>query len=468
VVISTFPEALGTLEKLDGSIRFDFDERISERASGATLEQAISISPRTGAMRVKRGSRSLTVQVEGGFQPGIVYRVTLKPVVLDLFNNRLGDPFELVFSTGGDPVPTTIAGQVWDRLSGMGVDEAVVFATGDDGLVHQAVANREGIFAFRYVPAGRFSVSAFADQNRNEEIDSMEVQGAVPLEVAAGDTLLVDVSVLAPDTAAALIAEASAVDSMTLVLVFDDFLDPERPIEVSDIGLVRDGGAAPGVAQVFHEAAYREYVEAVTDSFARLDSIDAAQIAAAAAAVAAQAALSATQGDSLADGDSLLASDSVVVDSVSTTGVGEPTDTVTIRLPEEAPAPRVGGVGGRPPPGSPQAGGRQATASGRRAPVTLEPLPGVRPGRTSDGRRVLPGRRVVVVLTGGIEFDTPYEVRASSITNIFGLGGGGGVATLLWESPPPDTTVVDTLLAIDTTGVVDTLSVPDSGGGMRR
>lgn len=458
VVVVTYPEAFDTLRDLNAAVRFEFDERISERTSGGSMDDAISISPRAGVLKVKRGGRSLSVEVEGGFQPGIVYRVTLQPVVLDLFGNRLVDPFDLVFSTGGEAVPTTLAGQVWDRITGQGLNAAVVLAVGGDGLVHESVTNREGIFAFRYLPGGHLSVTAFEDVNRNGELDSLEVQGGVSVDISAGDTLLVDVAVLRPDTAAAVVGDADAIDSVTFVVVFDDFLDPETPAAAIDVGISREGGSVPGIVRVFHEAEYAEYVDAVIDSFARLDSIDAAEVALQAAA---QAARGAAQADSLDQADSTAALDSVPsvdalpgVDSVRQADslAGAPLDTVTI----ESSKGRIGRAAG-PDQESPSAG------DSRVPPTSLDRLQGERPGVTADGRRVLPGRRIVILLAEPLVEEAEYEVQISSVLNINGLAGGGGVTSLLLESPPPpDTTVVDTL------AVTDTVAVPDTGSVLSR
>ena len=80
----------------------------------------------------------------GGFRPGVVYRVTLQPVVRDMFGNTLRDPFELVFDTGAEPEETAVAGEVWDRITGRGVPDASVQAVGPDSLVH--VSTSESIF----------------------------------------------------------------------------------------------------------------------------------------------------------------------------------------------------------------------------------------------------------------------------------------------------------------------------------
>lgn len=418
-----------TLDALDGDVRFEFDERISERVSGGTLNTAVTVSPRGGEVRVKHSRRALAVSLADGFLPGTVYRVTLNATVSDMFGNRLQDPFELVFSTGEAPVPTTLAGEIWNRVTGSALAEAVVIATDSEGRVHQARTDRAGIFAMRYVPGGPLLVQAFEDNNRNTLVDSTEVQGQLAVELAAGDTLLVDLPVLEPDTSAAVVAEAEALDSVTVVVEFDDYLDPSRGAEGLTVQIARPGGVAVEVARLFDEAGYAAFVTEVTDSLARLDSIDAAN---------------AVPPPPVVPADSAVAGDTVAVVG-DTTAVGPAREVI-----------------GRPAaPGRP---GQDAPA-GRRPPTRLDPLQGERPGPTRDGRRVLPGRRIVVVVTAPVEVDVEYEVTVTGAVNINGLAGGGGSTTLVREAPEPaarsiegvDTLAVDTL-AVDTLAV-DTLAV---------
>lgn len=443
VVVRTVPEPLGVLDAPNAPVTFYFDERISERVAGGTLATAFVVSPRSGELRVSKGGRSIEVRPDGGFRSGLVYRVTLQAVVSDLFGNQMVDPFELVFTTGGgEPVATTLAGEVWDRVSGRAVADAMVLAESDDGLVHQARSDRRGIFAFRYLPVGDFRVTAFEDRNRNGDVDSMEVQGFTSAGLATGDTVLVDVAILQPDTSAAVVTDAEALDSITVVVTFDDYVSPEADpqdwdvrLTVSDTTPAAVGAATPGVATVFTEAAYARHVEVVADSFARLDSLEAA----AAAAEAAEAARVAAAA------------------GVDTTGAGA--DTAVSRAVEEPPQDD-------PPPDTVVVGAvdEQEPPPGRVPPVELRPLQGERPGPTPDGRRVLPARRIVVVLDEPVTFDVVYAVSVVGVVNLVGLGGGGGEADFLLESPPPpEPTVPDTGAAPDTGSVPDSTTVPDTG-----
>lgn len=380
--------------------------------------------------------------MEGGFRPGIVYRVTLQTVVSDMFGNQLRDAFELVFTTGGEATPTTLAGEVWDRITGRGVPQVAVYAVDTDSLTHLSTTNREGIYAFRYLPGGQFQVTAFDDRDRDGEVDAEEVQGTASVSLSAGDTLLLDIAVLAPDTLPAVVMGAEVLDSVTVVIAFDDFLDPTQTVEVASASMSREEGSAPGIESLLQEADYSAYVDAVTDSFTRLDSLEQAEAAQAAA-------LSAQRADSVANAgvpppdSAALQEPPLGADSV------EAVDSVTAAAPvaAEAPAPEVGAA--------PQA---VEAVSTRRAPASLAPLSGARPGPVVDTDRVLPGRRLVLLLDAPLERDVEYTVQIFQVVNINRLGGGGGEAVFLLETPPVDTMTVDTLAAPDTS-----MAQPDTG-----
>jgi hypothetical protein len=402
--VRTEPDAFAVVADFGRAVRFEFDERISEQIQGGTLDDAVTVSPRSGEVRVRHGSRSLRVEVEGGLRAGVVYRVTLHAVVRDLFGNQLRDPFELVFSTGGEPTPTALAGEVWDRVTGQGARGALLHAVGPDQLVYVARADDQGIFAFRYLPAGTFEVTGFDDVDRDGEVDPREVKGSTAATLATGDTLLIDVPILAPDTTPAVLARASALDSITVVLETDDYLDPAVASDGIDVTLAREAGAAPGVSRVFHEHEYASYARAVADSL---------------------------------------------------TAAGAPADSAA--APPRPPGTPGGGRGTAPEGpsrvGPPQLPGARAPSGGRGA--SGAPTAGLTFGR------VLPGRRMVALLDAPLELDTEYEVRVGSVRNLNGLPGGGGTATLLLEAPPPAT--ADTTAAPDSLAVPAAPAAPAAG-----
>jgi hypothetical protein len=429
VVVSTEPDTFAVMAGFRGPVRFRFDERISERPGAGTYDDAVLVSPRTGDVRVGHGRTSLTVEIDGGFLPGRVYRVTLLPVVRDLFSNQMGDPFELVFSTGGTPVESAVAGLVWDRVTGQGVDALDVRALStEDSTVYVARTDTGGVYAFRYLGPSRYRIMAFQDRNQNGEADPMELQGEQRMRLTGPDTLFLDIPVLQPDTTPAHLVAAQALDSVTVMLEFDDYLDPVEPVRMS-VDLAREDGEAPVLDELFHEHEYVDWLRAVQDSFTRLDSLEALRRERAAATAAV---------DTLAGADTARA-------ALDTLGVAG--DTAARR----APAPQ------RPehrfPPTLPS--GRGGTATG-----AVPTGPGEEPD-TPDGNP-LPSRRVVARLRGPLEANVAYQLTVRAVANLNRIPMGGGEAALVLE-PPVDSAALADSLARDT-AAADTSGVPPDTG----
>jgi hypothetical protein len=382
-VVATTPEAFADVPGFEGPVRFEFDERISEQLGGGSPDDAVTVSPSTGGVRVSHGRRSLSVEVDGGFRDGVVYRVTLQPVVRDMFGNTLRDPFELVFTTGAEAEATTVAGEVWDRVTGRGVSDLRLHAVGEDSLVHLAASGEAGIYAFRYLPGGAYTLTAFQDNDGDRVVDATEMQGSTDFAVAVGDTLFVDVPVLERDTTAAVLLGAEALDSVTVLLRFDDFLDPAHPAEELEIGVADTLGTAVGIATRYHETAYAQMVRGVTDSLA-------------------------------------------VVDSVARAAEPPVPDTLVAPVDPDPDAPAQPVADSlRAQPGPPA----------RRGPP---PLPGpATPGLqdASARGRILPGRRVLLVLDRPLVPGVPHDVVVGGVVNVNGVGGGGGEARVVLEPP---------------------------------
>jgi hypothetical protein len=268
VVIEAEPTPLATVTDPNAPIRFRFSERISERPSRGVLDEAVIVSPMTGTVQVDHGSEELRVYLEGGLLPGLVYRVTVLPVIVDLFSNRMSEPFEIAFSTGGELSPNAVAGQVLDRITGRPTPDAVVAllppSPVSDTLRYVARSDQNGLFFFRYLPEARFALVAFDDRNRNLTPDPSEAQGSRPLLVQGQDTLLTDITVLVPDTTPAQLVRAELADSSTLRLVFTDYLDPENVARVVVEVEPLEEGRVPEVTGVMHPDAW----EALQDSLA--------------------------------------------------------------------------------------------------------------------------------------------------------------------------------------------------------
>jgi hypothetical protein len=461
VIVSTDPEPFAVLtEPFRGPVRFRFDERVSERVSGGTLDDAVLVSPRTGQVRVGHGRQDIAVELSGGFKPGMVYRITLLPVLRDLFNNQMRDPFELVFSTGGDLNASAVAGTVWDRTTGEGMrdlDVLAVAVSGEgDSTVYVAKTDTGGVYVFRYLPPSRYNLVAFEDRNRNDVVDRMEVQGGRGLLIGGADTTIVPIGVLQPDTTPARLTRATPLDSVTLLLDFDDYLDPTISASQIGVSLTRGDGESPGpgVEIAFHEPRYVEWRQAVQDSFARLDSLEVAVRTARRRAEAAAAA--AAQDTSAVSADTLPARARVEPEGREPPDSAQTAGPPARVLPPELPAGPAGS-------GAPAA--RRSGGAGPERGPRLNP----------DGQP-LPARRVVLRLDGPLEANVAYRLSVNVVVNLNGLPLGGGEAAVVREPPrdtaavadsaavgaePPDTAVVlpDTSLVPPDTG----LAPPDTG-----
>jgi len=295
MIATTWPDTFANIEPTRDPVKINFNERISERpvAGARDMDAAVIVSPVTGEHRVKKTRSGLEIDVVGGFQPDLVYRVRVLPFIQDLFNNAMEGPFELVFSTGAPYEHNVLAGIVTDRLSGEVVSGVRVEARGrglDDPPVHIAATDTSGVFALRYLPAGAYDVAFYEDVNRNAEADYRELQGAegtdeIGQDPSLADTVfLMDVQLLRPDTTPAQLIAAEAIDSLYVRFGFDDFLDAEGPLDGVLISLVpEEEGAGPAIERLLWSREV-DSIRAIADSIAaeerRVATLDSLQVVA--------------------------------------------------------------------------------------------------------------------------------------------------------------------------------------------
>ncbi len=410
IVILSEPDTFSTVEPFRSPVTLRFSERISERPSAGTLDQSVVVSPASGEVRVSHGREGLTVRALGGFEAGHIYRVTVLPVIQDMFGNALQEPFELFFSTGPEFTPNVVAGSVIDRLTGEPLRDARVdAAVAESGVVHTAVTDSAGIFALRYLPAGDYVVSAYLDRNRNAQPDFTEPQGTRPAPLngggeAADTTIVLGVALLARDTTSARIARVIVEDSISLGVSLDDYLDPELPLNDVRVVVTSDSVDAPGSLAIVHQHEAEAYRSALADSLAREQAVR----------------------DSVAQAEAAAADTTAAADPEAAPGAAE-------AAPDPPPAPAE----------------QDAPAAGE-----------------AEQERPTAQQTFVVILDGVLVPEVPYEVEISNITNINGVEGGGGTVGFTRPAPPPppeDTTQAGPdSVATDTIPAApgDTLTVP--------
>lgn len=248
-VVATVPDTFAVVEEGLRDFEFKFSERISERVANGSLQDAVVVSPSAGAVRVRHSRDAISVETQQGLLPNRVYRITMLPVVNDMFGNSLRDPFDLVVSTGADFVPNVLAGVVENRVDGTAAQGArveAVFAQEDDTTAHWTYADAEGFYTLRFVSGGAFELRAWQDRNRDGEAGAGEpvTSQLGGLARDAPDTAYGVLSLIEPDTTAAQIVSATVSDSVTIRFDFDDYLDPRAPSEMIE-GVLFPGGDEP-------------------------------------------------------------------------------------------------------------------------------------------------------------------------------------------------------------------------------
>ena len=484
-VVATLPDTFSTIEPGTREVRFDFSERISEQPISGRLNDAVVVSPSTGEIRVKHRREGITVRMREGFAPGLVYRVTVLPVIKDMFGNALPDAFDLVFSTGGEIVPNVIAGMVEDRVTGEATPDARVaarFVHGDDTITHWNFSDTAGVFSLRYVPEGTFEVRAWQDMNRDGEVGGSEPQTSfLPGEITGvPDTTLAVLTLVQPDTTPPRLTRATVEDSVRLKIEIDDYIEPEL-----------EEGSITGVVTVVA----LDTVSADEDSLGVGDTagvaVDPGDTIAARVAGEPEDTLAEQEAG---DPEQEAGGPEEEAEKPEPVPLPEIGDTIRIRIFQEheykvwaalredsikqaredsiaearqaeAAEDSVGGAGqagaGR---GADRARGRRAAAAGRGAGAGQEAgedadtADGPKVPRTLSGLR-LPARSLVGVLEGALVDRVEYELVVEGVVNIAGVAGGGGVDTLTWE---PAVEEKDSAQAGDSVQMGDSAQMGDS------
>jgi hypothetical protein len=422
MVVSTWPDTFEVIEPTRKPVVIRFNERLSERPTQGALDNAVIISPATRGQRVKLTRAGLEISIDGGFRPGLVYRVRVLPTIRDLFGNAMEGPFELVFSTGGELETNVIAGLATDRITGEPLANVRVEARDTEGTedapAYLALTDTAGVYVLRYVPSGSYRVTLFEDVNRNAEPDFRELQAetgvAVGLQPPQADTVIQEVALLRPDTTPAQLIRLQAEDSLLLRLTFDDYLDPEveGALDRVEVRLSREEEGGPLVARLLWE-------HQVDSMRAHADSVKA-------------------EADRLAEFDSLrseLPSLRRLYDSLQAAGQSTRADSVEVQI--ERITERL----------APPEPARRPGPELEEAATAREPEP------------IRPQQFFFALLEEPLAPGEAYQVRVTEVTNINALGGGGGEAAVSWT--PPDPPAGARPPPSDTTGAVpDTVGAP--------
>lgn len=246
-VVSLAPDSMAVVPGWDDPVVVTFSERISERQ----VEEAVMVSPRTSPVAVDRGSRQIRITLRRGWEPGQIYHVTIRPEIQDLFNNRVTDPVQLVFSTGPAIPQTRLSGLVLDRITGEPEEDARVEAIRRaDSLVYAVPSDSVGRFVIDHIPEGEYLLRAFPDPNRNRLLDPFEKRDSTALSVTVADAASAELSLVLPDTTPPQLLSAAADADRRVELRFDDYLDPSQPLDSTTVSVIGPDGASVAISSV--------------------------------------------------------------------------------------------------------------------------------------------------------------------------------------------------------------------------
>ncbi len=220
VVLKTTP-SFGAVGVKPKNVVIQFDEVISETPRGAQeLRSIVFISPKVGPPEVDWQRNKISIRPRKGWKPNTVYSITVSPGIADLRNNQLDSTIRVVFSTGGEIPKTSITGVVFDWVAGKPSPKALVEAIAVDSTTYQVLADSSGRYDLRYMPAGKYTVRAFADRNNNRELDPLESWDTVGVTITS--TANVELYTFPHDTVGLRISDMTLLDSGRVVKITFD------------------------------------------------------------------------------------------------------------------------------------------------------------------------------------------------------------------------------------------------------
>lgn len=262
LLIAVRPDSLAVLPGFEDRVVFEFDETISER----NVQTAVTVYPLELRPEVDKGKRELRVRSRGGWVRHRIYHVHVHPVIQDLFNNRIPRPIHHVFSTGPQIPQNVVSGVVLDRLTGGPLAQGRVdMVLSPDTLRYAAPIDSGGTFRLGSLPIGDYLAIGYEDLNNNSRADDFDRSDTARVSLDARDSLVLEFRVFHHDTIGPTLTEVEPIDSVTLELVFDAYLDPDSALNPSTVSVfsLAEGSGVP-VDSVMHEWQY----EAWRDSLA--------------------------------------------------------------------------------------------------------------------------------------------------------------------------------------------------------
>jgi len=264
LLIAVEPDSYTVNPGFEGEVRFEFSEAISERG----IEGTVVLYPFEARPRVKKGKQELKVRPREGWVDGRIYHMRIEPNVQDLFNNTIPEPILYVFSTGV-PVPTNrVQGVVFDRITARPLPRGRVdMVQLPDTLRYGGVADSIGEFLIATLPVGEYLAIGYEDVNGNQRADQFDRSDTLQLRLNAEDALALEFQVFRHDTLGPQLAQVEAIDTITVELQFNSYLDPDSPLSTANVEIFgATDTAAVAIDTVLHAWQYLAWRDSVDEA----------------------------------------------------------------------------------------------------------------------------------------------------------------------------------------------------------
>jgi hypothetical protein len=229
---------------------FRFDEVVSERPAGGTLDALFVVSPRQGAPNVDWHRNEVTVRLRRGWRPNTTYTVSLLPGITDLRGNVRNTGATVVFSTGSAIATGQISGRVFNWVAGSPAPRALVEArpAADTSVAFVAVADSSGAYSVTNLAPGSYRLRGVIDDNNNHALDRREAWDTTTVTLT--DNAQRELLTFVHDSVATTLSSVVLRDSVTLELLLDSPVDPAQQLTDANVSVTASDSTRIAVTSV--------------------------------------------------------------------------------------------------------------------------------------------------------------------------------------------------------------------------
>lgn len=242
-LIGQFPQN-GTVNYAGKEVQFFFNEFINR----STVTKALKIEPDLGIKTtIKQGRKSFSVIFEDKLPENTTVIIQLGSELTDTFNNKLGSPSTIAFSTGSQIDKGALSGAIYSAETGKGESGLKVLLfeetaeIGKNSAKYIAETDTAGVFQFDYLAEGFYTALWVEDANRNRNLEiNREYYSTFSTEKIMVKTdsvaILQPLYITREDTIAPTLFETGLLTQQRLNLMFSEeiYFDEQTTIQVED------------------------------------------------------------------------------------------------------------------------------------------------------------------------------------------------------------------------------------------